>query len=94
MKGISIVIPTLHRTEFLLNTLKDLVKQVCDFPFEIVIVDQSNQLDDRVVDFCKNYTFFHYHHIINKQRFFYQLEYHFLKYQKLSEQEVFVYKKK
>lgn len=63
MNGISIVIPTLHRTEFLLNTLKDLVKQVCDFPFEIVIVDQSNQLDDRVVDFCKNYTFFHYHHI-------------------------------
>jgi GT2 family glycosyltransferase len=63
MKGISIVIPTLHRTEFLLNTLKDLAKQVCDFPFEIVIVDQSNQLDDKVVDFCKNHTSFHYHHI-------------------------------
>ena len=63
MNGISVIIPTLHRTEFLLNTLKDLAKQLCDFPFEIIIADQSNQLDDKVVDFCKNYTFFHYHHI-------------------------------
>ena len=63
MNGISIVIPTLHRTEFLLNTLKDLVRQVCDFPFEIVIVDQSNEVDVVVQKFCKEYSFCHYHHI-------------------------------
>lgn len=63
MQGISVVIPTLHRTEFLLNTLKDLVKQVCDFPFEIVIVDQSNKVDVEVQNFCKEYSFLNYYHI-------------------------------
>lgn len=63
MKGISVVIPTLHRTEFLINTLKDLVKQVCNFPFEIVIVDQSNEMDKEALNFCKEYSFCKYHHI-------------------------------
>lgn len=64
MKGISVIIPTLHRTEFLINTLKDLVKQVCNFPFEIVIVDQSNEMDKEALNFCKEYSFCKYHHII------------------------------
>lgn len=63
IKGISVIIPTLHRTEFLVNTLKDLVKQVCDFPFEIIIVDQSNEIDVEVQDFCKEYSLCKYHHI-------------------------------
>lgn len=63
MNGISVIIPTLHRTEFLINTLKDLVKQVCNFPFEIVIVDQSNEMDKEVLNFCKEYSFCKYHHI-------------------------------
>lgn len=63
MQGISVVIPTLHRTEFLINTLKDLVKQVCDFSFEIVIVDQSNEVDVEVQNFCKKYSFCKYNYI-------------------------------
>lgn len=63
MNGISVIIPTLHRTEFLINTLKDLVKQVCNFPFEIVIVDQSNEMDKEALNFCKEYSFCKYHHI-------------------------------
>lgn len=63
MNGISVIIPTLHRTEFLVNTLKDLVKQECSFPFEIVIVDQSNNIDVEVVNFCEEYSFCKYHHI-------------------------------
>lgn len=63
MKAISVIIATLHRTEFLLNTLKDLVKQVCDFPFEIIIVDQSNEIDKEVQNFCEEYSFCNYHHI-------------------------------
>jgi GT2 family glycosyltransferase len=63
MKGISVIIPTLNRTEFVLNTLKDLVKQECDFPFEIVIIDQSDQVDIDVLNFCKNSPLCVYHHI-------------------------------
>ncbi|BCY27271.1 glycosyltransferase family 2 protein [Flavobacterium okayamense] len=63
MTGISVIIPTLHRTEFLLNSLKDLVVQKCDFPFEIIIVDQSSQFDLEVLNFCNDYTFCSYHHI-------------------------------
>ena len=63
MNGISVIIPSLHRTEFLINTLKDLVKQVCDLPFEIVIVDQSNEMDKEALNFCKEYSFCKYHHI-------------------------------
>lgn len=63
MNGMSVIIPSLHRTEFLLNTLKDLVKQVCDFPFEIIVVDQSSQFDVEVQNFCKEYSFCKYHHI-------------------------------
>lgn len=63
MEGISVIIPTLNRTEFLLNTLKDLVKQDCNFPFEIVIVDQSLEVDIEVLNFSKNYLFCHYYHI-------------------------------
>ena len=63
MNGISVIIPTLHRTEFLINTLKDLVKQVCNFPFEIVIVDQSNEMDKEVLNFCEEYSFCNYYHI-------------------------------
>ncbi len=63
MKGITVIIPTLNRTEFLINTLKDLVKQECDFPFEIVVVDQSRVKDKVVVEFAKEYNLINYHYI-------------------------------
>lgn len=63
MKGISVILPTLNRSDFLINTLKDLVEQVCDFPFEIIVVDQS-KFEDRVVhDFAKEYNTINYHYI-------------------------------
>ena len=49
MKGFSVIIPTLNRTSFLKNTLKDLVLQDFNLPFEIIIVDQSNQKDTDVI---------------------------------------------
>lgn len=63
MNGISVVIPTLNRTDFILNTLKDLVKQECDFPFEILVVDQSKVEDRVVVEFAKEYNTIKYHYI-------------------------------
>jgi GT2 family glycosyltransferase len=44
MQGVSIVIPTLNRDSYLIDTLKDLLVQ--DYrPIEIVIVDQSSRSD-------------------------------------------------
>lgn len=63
MIGFSIIIPTLHRTSFLLTTLKDLVVQKFKHPFEIIIVDQSNEKDKAVTDYIKDYAFIKYHHI-------------------------------
>ncbi len=63
MIGFSVIIPTLHRTSFLLTTLQDLVVQEFNHPFEIVIVDQSNQKDLKVIDFIKKFDFIKYHHI-------------------------------
>lgn len=63
MKSFSIIIPTLNRTKFLLNTLKDLVNQIYVPGFEILIIDQSIQLDQKVKDFCLGYDFIDYHYI-------------------------------
>lgn len=63
MQGISVIIPTLNRTDFLVNTLKDLVVQECAFPFEIIIVDQSKEPDIDVINFVSDYSFVKYHHI-------------------------------
>lgn len=63
IKGISVIIPTLNRTDFLIQTLKDLVVQECAMPFEIIIVDQSNMVDDLIQDFCIEYSFITYKHV-------------------------------
>lgn len=63
MKGFSVIIPTLNRTTFLINTLKDLVCQDFNLPFEIIVVDQSNQKNISVIDFSKEYENIKYHHI-------------------------------
>lgn len=65
MIGFSVIIPTLHRTSFLLNTLKDVVQQVFEHPFEIIIVDQSTNEDQKVLNYIKDFTFIKYHHITN-----------------------------
>lgn len=63
MNGISVIIPTLHRTEFLINTLKDLVKQECSFAFEIIIVDQSTQPDEVILKHIQGKPNVRYYHI-------------------------------
>lgn len=63
MKGFSVIIPTLNRTTFLTNTLKGLVCQDFKFPFEIIVVDQSEQEDSTVIDFLKTNSIIKYHHI-------------------------------
>ena len=54
MNGISVIIPTLNRTNFLVNTIEDLLLQECSFPFEIIVVDQSNQEDKYIIDMANN----------------------------------------
>lgn len=49
MSGFSVIIPTLERTSFLLDTLSDLQQQQASFPFEIIIVDQSAKADTAVM---------------------------------------------
>lgn len=63
MKGLSIIIPTLHRTSYLVTTLNDLIVQVFKHPFEIIIVDQSNQPDKEITDFTLEHDVIKYHHI-------------------------------
>jgi GT2 family glycosyltransferase len=63
MKGFSIIIPTLHRTSFLLDTLKDLVVQDFEHPFEVVIVDQSQEKDQLVMEYVKDFDFVNYQYI-------------------------------
>lgn len=63
MSGFSVIIPTLARTTFVINTLKDLAQQEFKHPFEIIVVDQSQQRDDAVVAFAKAYSYINYHFI-------------------------------
>ncbi|WP_019037079.1 glycosyltransferase family 2 protein [Psychroflexus tropicus] len=63
MQGFSIIIPTLNRTKYLLNTLKDLVVQDYKDEFEIIIVDQSKQKDEEVIDFSIKHESVKYHFV-------------------------------
>lgn len=63
MKGFSVIIPTIDRTTFLINTLKDLVCQDFKFPFEIIVVDQSEEEDNDVINFSKTNSIINYYHI-------------------------------
>lgn len=63
MNGFSVIIPTLHRTAFVLDTLKDLVKQEFEYPFEIIVVDQSQDRDDEVAAFAKACPYINYQYV-------------------------------
>lgn len=45
LNGISVIIPTLNRGNFLQNTLDCLSKQKFEGQFEVIVVDQSDQID-------------------------------------------------
>lgn len=61
--GISVVIPTLNRTQFLKETLDCLIDQQFEFPYEILIVDQSNEFDSIINEYQKKHPFIKYFHI-------------------------------
>ena len=63
MKPFSIIIATLNRTEFLLNTLEDLIVQNYSGGFEILIIDQSIKEDEAVITFCDKHSNVYYHFI-------------------------------
>lgn len=63
MKGISVIVPTLNRTDFLLKTLQDLVEQKFELLFEILVIDQSSSIDKKSKNFCKKYDYIKYEHI-------------------------------
>lgn len=63
MIGFSVIIPTLNRTTFLITTLKDLVCQEINIPFEIVVIDQSQKIDETVIAFSSKHKMVKYKHV-------------------------------
>lgn len=63
MNGISVIIPTLNRTDFLVNTIKWLIVQKCEVPFEVLIIDQSAYSDIKIEQSIHGFENFKYHHI-------------------------------
>lgn len=63
MQGISIILPTLNRTDYLKQTLECLVVQDFEHPFEIIIVDQSTKEDNLIKKYSEQYDFVRYYYI-------------------------------
>jgi len=63
MEGISIVLPTLNRTTFLTDTLDCLIVQEFAYPFEILVVDQSDTYNHAIDEYQWKYPFIKYFHI-------------------------------
>lgn len=61
MDGISVVIPTLNRTEIVLNTISAVLSQKFDKPWEVIVIDQSDLLDSKLNDIKDNR--YHYYHV-------------------------------
>lgn len=53
--GVSVIIPTINRAEVLLDTLEDILKQNFE-SFEVIIVDQSDQINEKAIQLLKNPT--------------------------------------
>ncbi len=63
MNGISIIIPTLNRTDFLQQTVDCLLKQEFKYPYEILIIDQSEKEDGLMLIYQKSYSIIRYYYI-------------------------------
>lgn len=63
MTGISVIIPTLNRTDFLIPTLHDILRQQVNQPYEIIVVDQSQDKDQQVITLADRHPLLHYYHI-------------------------------
>ncbi|MDM5262630.1 glycosyltransferase [Sulfurovum sp. XTW-4] len=51
--GVSVVIPTLNRDEFLYDSINDMLKQDFD-KYEILVVDQSDNINEKVEELVKS----------------------------------------
>jgi GT2 family glycosyltransferase len=63
MNGFSVIIPTLNRSEFLKQTLDCLLRQEFEYPYEVLIVDQSDKEDKQILEYQKKYPFIRYCYI-------------------------------
>jgi len=63
MKGISVILATLNRTDFLKQTLACLVVQKFEHPFEILIVDQSLKEDVLIKEYSEKFDFIKYYFV-------------------------------
>lgn len=60
MEGISVIIPTLNRTEVVFNTISAILSQHFDKPWEVIVVDQSDLRDTKLASIeISNYHYFH-----------------------------------
>lgn len=51
--GVSVVIPTLNRDEFLFDSINDMINQDYD-KYEILVVDQSDNINEKIEELVKN----------------------------------------
>lgn len=64
MKGISVIIPTLNRADCLSDTVRYLLAQDFEYPYEIVIVDQSEETNQEMEAWGKEDSErIRYHHV-------------------------------
>lgn len=63
MDGISVILPTLNRHDYLVNTTKSLLCQLFDRPYEIVVIDQSDNNDDEYLTLFQNESRVKYYHV-------------------------------
>lgn len=64
MNGISVIIPTLDRVDCLLDTVGYILSQDFKYPYEIIIVDQSQQVNQMMIGMEQNnQAIIKYHHI-------------------------------
>lgn len=61
--GISIVIPTINRSTFLINTINSILSLSFYKPYEIIIVDQSNAIDKSILSTYKDNKIIRYFHV-------------------------------
>jgi len=64
MEGISVIVPTLNRDSYLVATIKCLLKQDFEPPYEIIVVDQSSHINSTVVELEQKSHIIKYYHIL------------------------------
>lgn len=63
MEGISVIIPTLNRGNILLDTISSLLSQDFVYPYEIVIIDQSENVNQLVAELSVKHDIIYYYHV-------------------------------